>query len=74
MDKTREVLAVVNFLTESAVAWREVFATLTSLGLARLDLVVCDGLTGIEDSVAAALPGCQMQLCVVHLGRTLHQK
>ncbi len=70
-DRTREVLAVVNFPTESATGWKEVFLNLQSRGVKRVDLVVCDGLAGIEDSIASIFTTAAVQLCVVHLQRNV---
>ena len=42
-DRTREVLTVVNFPTESATNWKDVFEDLKERGGAVVDLLVCDG-------------------------------
>lgn len=70
-DRTREVLCIVNFPTESALAWQEVFSMLKSRGVRELGLVVSDGLKSIEDAVAREYPGTSHQLCVVHLQRNI---
>ena len=44
-DRTREVLAIVNFPQESATAWNEVFNDLKSRGVKTIGLVVSDALT-----------------------------
>jgi len=70
-DRTREVLAIVNFPQESATAWATVFQTLKQRGVSQIDLVVSDGLTSIEDSVVSILGRTNHQLCVVHLERNV---
>jgi putative transposase len=70
-DRTREVLAVVNFPTESATAWKGIFEELKNRGVTQIDLVVCDGLTGIENAISATFSRAQIQLCVVHLERNV---
>lgn len=73
-DRTREVLAIVNFPTESAIAWSEVFDRLKQRGLERVDLVISDSLTAIEDSVKKHFPTADHQFCVVHLNRSVQKE
>lgn len=51
-DRTREVLAIVNFPTESASGWEEVLRDLQKRGVKRLGLIVADGLSGLETAAA----------------------
>lgn len=55
-DRTREVLTVVNFPTESVTNWKDVFEDLRERGVAVVDLLVCDGLSGIENTLADTFP------------------
>lgn len=73
-DKTREVLAIVNHPTEGSSNWKEAFEGLKKRGLERVNLVVCDGLTGIENAIAEAFPQSKTQLCTVHLTRNILSK
>lgn len=73
-DRTREVLCAVGHPSESATMWRDVIRSLKSRGLKEVSLVVSDGLKSIEDAVASQLPGCDHQLCVVHLMREMAKK
>lgn len=66
-DRTREVLAIINFPTESATAWQEVAQVLKARGVEKIDLVVSDALTGIEESMARAFSGISHQFCIFHL-------
>ena len=70
-DRTREVLTVVAYPTESATGWRTIFGDLKKRGLKEIGLVVSDGLKGIEDAVAAEYTGADHQLCIVHLMRKM---
>lgn len=70
-DRTREVLSVVNFPSESAAGWLSVFSDIKKRGVNEIDLFVCDGLTGIEDAIAKNFPRSNVQLCVVHLERNV---
>jgi len=72
-DRTREVLAIVNFPTESAAGWKEVFELLRKRGVHKVDLVVSDALTSIENSVTGVFPMASVQLCVVHLQRNVQK-
>ena len=73
-DRTREVLTVVNFPTESATNWKDVFEGLKERGVAVVDLLVCDGLSGIENTLADTFPQADLQLCTVHLKRNIVNK
>jgi transposase-like protein len=70
-DRTREVLAIINFPTESAFSWEEVLRGLRKRGVKRLGLVIADGLTGLEEAVARVFSGVPFQKCVVHLQRNV---
>ena len=72
-DRTREVLTVVNFPTESSTAWQEVFQVLKTRGVQKIGLVVCDGLQGIEQAIAKTYSQSEVQLCVVHLSRNVQK-
>lgn len=61
-DRTREVLTVVNFPTESATNWKDVFENLKERGVTVIDLLVCDGLPGIENVLADTFPKADLQL------------
>ncbi len=73
-DRTREVLSIVNFPTESATNWSEVFSDIKQRGVETIDLFVCDGLTGIKNSISSAFPSADIQLCTVHLKRNILNK
>lgn len=70
-DRTREVLAILNFPTESARGWEEVLRELQKRGLEQVGLVVADGLSGLEEAVVRVLGNVPFQKCVVHLERNV---
>ena len=65
---------MVNFPTESATNWKDVFEDLKERGVAVVDLLVCDGLSGIENTLADTFPQADLQLCTVHLKRNIVNK
>lgn len=70
-DRTREVLAIVNFPTESSMGWKSIFEQIKSRGVERIDLFVSDGLNGVESAIAEYFSDAQVQLCSVHLQRNV---
>lgn len=73
-DRTREVIALVNHPTEGSKNWLDAFEDLKKRGLQEVNLMVCDGLTGIENAIASAFPMATVQLCTVHLSRNIQSK
>lgn len=73
-DRTREVLSIVNHPTEGATNWEEAFQSLKDRGVEQIQLVVCDGLTGIENVIKKVFPSAAVQLCTVHLTRGILAK
>ena len=73
-DRTREVLSVINHPTEGSSNWREEFEDLKARGVEEINLVVSDGLQGIENAVAEVFPMATVQLCTVHLTRNILAK
>ncbi len=70
-DRTREVLSIVNFPTESATAWREVAQELKARGVNKIDLVISDALSGIEESLASEFSKISHQFCIFHLKKNV---
>lgn len=54
---------------ESAKFWLQVLTELKNRGVEDVFFVVCDGLKGLPDSVAAVFPQATVQTCVIHLIR-----
>lgn len=73
-DATREVLSIVNHPTEGASNWEEALLQLKERGVENIQLVVCDGLSGIENTIQKVFPKSGIQLCTVHLTRNVLTK
>ena len=73
-DTTREVLSLVNHPTEGASNWEDALIQLKQRGVKRIELVVVDGLNGIEDVINRVFPEAKIQLCTVHLTRNIVSK
>lgn len=61
----------MNFPTESASNWLDIFNDIRERGVSEINLFVCDGLSSIENSIAHAFPSADIQLCTVHLKRNI---
>lgn len=70
-DGSREVLSIVNHPTEGAILWEQELQNLRERGVESVGLVVSDGLSGIENSIARSFPNAKHQLCVVHAKRNI---
>lgn len=74
-DNTRELLTLEVNPTESATIWGEFFDDLKSKrGINKVDLIVADGLTGLENEVHRVFPNTDFQKCVVHKMRNILNK
>lgn len=74
-DNTRELLTLEVNPTESATIWGEFLDDLKSKrGIKKVDLLVADGLTGLEDEVHRVFPDADFQKCVVHKMRNILNK
>jgi len=74
-DNTRELLALSINPTESASEWGEIFDDLKNKrSVKNIDLIVADGLIGLEDEVHRAFPGTRFQKCAVHKMRNILNK
>ena len=54
---------------EGAKYWLGVLTELRNLGVEDCCIVVCDGLRGLPDAIAATWPLALVQTCVLHLVR-----
>ncbi|MBI4272751.1 transposase [Candidatus Uhrbacteria bacterium] len=73
-DLKRELLALSINPTESASEWREQWELLLKRGVQTIDLIVADGLSGLEQEVHRVFPGSTFQKCVVHKMRNILNK
>jgi transposase-like protein len=70
-DMTREVLGIYNYPTERATNWVDIFKNLVDRGVQQINLMVSDGLTGIENALKQVFPKTPLQTCIVHYERNL---
>jgi len=73
-DRTREVLSIVNHPSEGSTNWKNAFEELKLRGLQTVNLMVSDGLLGIENAIAEVFPMATVQFCTVHLTRNILAK
>ena len=70
-DYTREIIAIINFPSESAQGWKEIFLSLQDRGVGSVGIIVSDGLTGLDSAISEIFPNTPHQKCIVHLQRRL---
>jgi putative transposase len=73
-DNKRELLDISINPSESSTSWAESMAKLKERGVKKVDLIVADGLKGLEGEVHKAFPGTVFQKCVVHKMRYILNK
>lgn len=67
----REVLAIESIPTESAAGWEQLLDELKERGLEQTELVVADGLRGLDEAIHRRLPEARHQKCVTHFKRNI---
>lgn len=70
-DFTREVIAIVNFPTESSTGWQQIFTELKQRGVKSVGIIVSDGLSGLDNTISKEFPNTPHQKCIVHLQRII---
>jgi transposase-like protein len=70
-DYTREIIAIVNFPSESAQGWKQIFSDIKNRGVKSIGIIVSDGLSGLDSTIAETFPRTPHQKCCVHLQRNL---
>ena len=73
-DRSRDVLAIIDYPTENMEGWKDVLKSLKERGVKRIDLFVSDALPGIENAIAANFSSADIQFCTVHLKRNVLSK
>ena len=73
-DNSKEVLYLGINPTESSSSWEEAFENIKIRGVQNVDLIVADGLTGMEDIVHKLFPNTDFQKCVIHKMRNIMLK
>jgi transposase-like protein len=70
LDGERDILGLwVGTGSEGAKYWQQVLTEIKNRGVADVCIVVCDGLKGLPESIAATWPAAVTQTCVIHLLR-----
>lgn len=70
-ENKRELLGLTINPTESARTWKELFLEIQTRGVAQVQLVISDGIVGMEDAVAEVFTTAEFQKCVVHKQRNI---
>ena len=70
-DQTREVLSICRMVEESATGWKMMLEGIKERGVAKIGLLVADGLKGLETRITEVYPGLPLQRCTTHLKRNL---
>ena len=70
-SNTRELLILEASPTEAATIWGDYFSKLKDRGLEQVNLIVADGLKGLENQVMLYFPEAKLQKCVVHKMRNV---
>ena len=73
-DNKRELLNLSINPTESTASWQEALKSIKKRGVSKVDLIVADGLKGLEDAVHQLFPEAKFQKCIVHKIRNILQK
>lgn len=74
-DNRRELLTLAINPTEGATTWGELLDDLKNKrGVKEIDLIVADGIEGLENEVHRIFPKIQFQKCVVHKMRNILNK
>lgn len=73
-DYTREVIAIETQPTETSSGWKQVLYNLKKRGVENINLVVADGLPGLEEVVLSIFPKSSFQKCVTHFKRNILYK
>lgn len=70
-ENKRELLGLTINPSESTTIWKELFLDIQSRGVRQVQLVVSDGILGMEDAVKEVFPSAEFQKCVVHKERNI---
>lgn len=73
-NNKRELLILDINPTESASIWQEQLENIKKKGVERIDLIVSDELTGLNNQVSKIFPCSFHQICVVHKYRSVLRK
>ena len=67
----RKLLHISVNPTESSNSWAAALTDIKNRGLEQVELVIADGVKGLEDKIEAIFPGAKLQKCVTHKKRNI---
>lgn len=73
-DNRRELLALESNPTEGSFFWGDILQDLKKRGVTSIDLLVADGIQGLEDELMKQYPQALFQKCVIHKMRNILNK
>lgn len=73
-DNKRELVHLSIHPTETPSSWAESIKTIQQRGVKKVDLIIADGLNGLEHEIHQYFPGTVFQKCVVHKMRNILNK
>ena len=73
-EGTREILGIFNIPQESETDWDDIFDRMKDRGLQRVELMMADGIKGLDSVIGEKFPGTPLQHCVTHLKRNMFAK
>ena len=73
-DNKRELVILDVHPEESKRTWGELLEDLKERGVNKIDLLVADGIKGLESELARVYPNSKLQKCVVHKKRNILNK
>ncbi|ANK61854.1 transposase [Loigolactobacillus backii] len=60
--------------TENGEVWSELLGGLVKRGISNVQLVVADGMVGLESALERSCPQAKFQRCLVHMSRNIFKK
>ena len=70
-DLTRDIIAIEHIPNESASGWEQLLLSLKTRGLEKVNLIIADGLSGLDQVIGKVFKDALFQKCVVHLKRNM---
>jgi putative transposase len=67
----REVLGLEVVTQETGADWLQFLRSLKARGLSGVKLLISDAHAGLQEAIAAAMPGCSWQRCRTHMMRNI---
>ena len=67
----RKLLHISVNPTESSNSWSAALTDIKNRGVEQVELVIADGVKGLEDKIEAIFPGARLQKCVTHKKRNI---